>query len=322
MKKGHSRKALIIGINSYAFAPLHGCVDDAREMECVLAADYNGDPNFDCQLLTCEKRESVTTRNLKTKISQLFEGDPDFALFYFSGHGYLDDVGGYIVPVDTQQGDELSMDWIVSLASQSKAKEILFILDCCHAGALSNSPSGRGGHAFVQMRKGMTILAGTTHDDVAREWKGRGIFNRILVDGLNGAAADLLGNVTAASLYNHADSLLNSWEQRPVFKSFVHQMTPIRLCKPRVPKDVLRSLVQLFPEPAADFPLDPAYEETSPSPDAKKVEDFRKLRAMERVGIVECCTQTAMFWEAMGNGACRLTSFGRFIHEMVKRNRL
>lgn len=80
-----------------------------------------------------------TKSELKGLIKQLFSGDCETALLYFSGHGLLHDVGGYIVTPDFKLNDKgISMDEILSIANESKAQNRVIILDCCHSGAMGS----------------------------------------------------------------------------------------------------------------------------------------------------------------------------------------
>lgn len=42
---------------------------------------------------------------LRGLIETCFEGDADIALFYYSGHGHIDAVGGYLVTPDFSKND-------------------------------------------------------------------------------------------------------------------------------------------------------------------------------------------------------------------------
>ena len=77
------RKALVVGINDYPKAPLCGCINDADKFSSIIERNGDGSPNFDIRL----KNDVKTKSELKGLISELFSGDSDTALFYFSGHG-------------------------------------------------------------------------------------------------------------------------------------------------------------------------------------------------------------------------------------------
>ena len=121
------RKALVVGINNYPGSPLKGCINDASGFSSIVETNGDGSPNFDVRLQT----DVLTKADLKGLIIELFNGDCDTVLFYFSGHGFINEIGGYIVTPDYTQYDEgVSMDDILNIANNSKAKNKVIILDC------------------------------------------------------------------------------------------------------------------------------------------------------------------------------------------------
>jgi hypothetical protein len=82
------RRALIVGIDDYAGAPLQGCVNDAHAMAAVLETHGTGSPNFQIRLVTSPS-DDVTRAKLREAIDKLFATDCDIALLYFSGHGWM-----------------------------------------------------------------------------------------------------------------------------------------------------------------------------------------------------------------------------------------
>ncbi|MFA1822899.1 caspase family protein [Virgibacillus oceani] len=75
------KKALVVGINNYPTYPLLGCINDATAFKSVIESNGDGSPNFDVKFLS----DVQTKSELKGLIVDLFEGDSDAALFYFSG---------------------------------------------------------------------------------------------------------------------------------------------------------------------------------------------------------------------------------------------
>src|SRR6266704_3271776 len=134
------RKALIVGINDYPNVPLSGCVNDANKMEEVLKKHQDGSRNFDCKkLITPDHR--ITRSSLRKHVEDLFAYQTDVALFYFSGHGTENNLGGYLVTQDAREYDEgLSMQDVLILANNSKAHEVVIILDCCYSGQFGIIP--------------------------------------------------------------------------------------------------------------------------------------------------------------------------------------
>ena len=79
------KKALLIGINDYPMQPLKGCIADVRTLQSVLERNGDGSKNFDIKPL-----ENVqSSKEAMDAIEELFKGDEDFALLYYSGHGFV-----------------------------------------------------------------------------------------------------------------------------------------------------------------------------------------------------------------------------------------
>jgi uncharacterized caspase-like protein len=218
------RKALVVGINDYPSSPLNGCVNDANAVGTILESHGDGSPNFGVKPMTSPS-SNITRSALREAIEQLFTGDSDMALLYFSGHGYIKSTGGYLVTTDAKKYDEgVSMDEVLSLANQSKAKNKVIILDCCHSGALG-SPSITG-NSIAQLSEGLSVLTASRDSEYAIEVNGSGVFTSLVMDALKGGAADLRGNITPGSLYAYVDEALGAWDQRPIFKTNVTSFAP------------------------------------------------------------------------------------------------
>jgi len=105
------RKALVVGINDYPSYPLNGCVNDAAAFANTIERNGDGSPNFSVRLET----NIGTKAALKKMFIELFEGDNDISLLYFSGHGYFNDFGGYVVTPDAQDYNE-GVLWMIFLS--------------------------------------------------------------------------------------------------------------------------------------------------------------------------------------------------------------
>lgn len=321
------RKALIIGINNYPSAPLKGCINDASAFGSIVETNGNGSPNFDVRLVT-----NVSTKaELKGLIRDLFSGNCDTALLYFSGHGFLNDLGGYIVTPDYQPNDEgVSMDEILTLANESGAKDRVIILDCCHSGAFG-SPKNTGSKS-THIAEGVSILTASKDDESAVEINGHGLFTNLLLDALQGGASDLRGHITPGSIYAYIDQALGPWEQRPVFKTNISRFTSLRTVVPQVPIEVLRKLIEYFPTATQQFNLDPSFEITNDTniehnvvePYAKKenVSVFKDLQKLESVGLIVPVDEQHMYFAAMNSKSCRLTALGYHYWRLVKDKRI
>lgn len=321
------RKALVIGINNYPSAPLKGCINDASAFGSIVETNGNGSPNFDVRLVT-----NVSTKaELKGLIRDLFSGNCDTALLYFSGHGFLNDLGGYIVTPDYQPNDEgVSMDEILTLANESGAKDRVIILDCCHSGAFG-SPKNTGSKS-THIAEGVSILTASKDDESAIEINGHGLFTNLLLDALQGGASDLRGHITPGSIYAYIDQALGPWEQRPVFKTNISRFTSLRTVVPQVPIEVLRKLIEYFPTATQQFNLDPSFEITNDTniehnvvePYAKKenVSVFKDLQKLESVGLIVPVDEQHMYFAAMNSKSCRLTALGYHYWRLVKDKRI
>lgn len=78
----------------------------------------------------------VTRAELREATDQLFRDAAEIALRYFSGHGYIDGIGGYLCASDfATEHDGLSLADIMGCANQSPAQNKVISLDSCHSGA-------------------------------------------------------------------------------------------------------------------------------------------------------------------------------------------
>ena len=310
------RKALVVGINDYHGAPLRGCVNDAVAISNVLETHGDGGPNFAVRLLTSPP-EAMTRSRLREAVETLFAGDPDVALFYFSGHGTVNSFGGYIVTTDFKRYDDgVSMDEILTIANRSKAKDKVILLDSCHSGAFG-SPMTTGSNV-AQLSEGLSVLTASRSSESALEINGSGVFTALVVNALQGGAADLRGHVTPGSIYAYVDQALGAWDQRPIFKTNVTRFTSLRTIAPPVPLETLRKLLDYFPTPQDEHKLDPSYEFTEAIADPAHVAIMKDLQKFVSVGLVVPVGEEYMYFAAMNSKSCRLTALGFQYWRMVK----
>lgn len=311
------KKALIIGINNYPSSPLSGCVNDANSIATILESNGDGSPNFGVRLITSPS-DIVDRSSLREAIEQLFSGESDMTLLYFSGHGFIKSTGGYLVTTDAKRYDEgVSMDEILALANQSKAKNKVIILDCCHSGALGQASVT--GNNIAQLSEGLSVLTASRDSESALEINGSGVFTSLVVDALKGGAADLRGNITPGSLYAYVDEALGAWDQRPIFKTNVSSFASLRTSPPKVPLATMRKIITYFSSPEAEHPLDPSYEDTDSRAKENNVKIFKDLQKFQSVGLVVPVDEEFMYFAAMNSKSCKLTAIGyqywRLVHE-------
>jgi len=312
------RKALIVGIDYYTSAPaLYGCVNDAYSVKAVLERHSDGSINFGIKLLTASSAtDQILRSKLREAVKDLFADDSDVALFYFAGHGHIEATGGYLCSSDTQDGsDGVSLQDVVTWANQSKAKNKIIVLDSCHSGIVGATAIAPNAS---ELADGLTILTASTATQYASEDNGSGVFTNLFVDALRGAAGNLVGDVTPGSVYAHIDQSLGPWQQRPVFKTNVKSFVSLRKVQPPVVLQELRRLAEFFPGAGYEFPLTPAYEPESKSPDPAKTEIFAILQKFNRVNLVVPVDAPHMYHAAMENKSCKLTVLGEHYRRLIE----
>ncbi len=312
-------KALFIGVNNYKnISSLHGCNNDAIEMSSVLRKHASGSPNFKNIVLTTAE-DSVGKREMEESIQKLFSGTCDVALFYFAGHGSFDKNlhEGMIIPQDYKipsDGVRVS-DILTWAANATEIKNKVIILDCCEAGGAGESHQLRGGSSVIS--DGVTILTSCRKDEYAQEISGHGVFTRLLIQALQGGAANILGHVTPGSLYSFVDNALGPWEQRPIFKTNISEFISLKEHAPLVPLETLRQLPNWFPEAEFEFPLTPAHEPEHDEFDPKLGEVFAQLQKCNRHSLIEPVDAEHMYFAAINSKSCRLTALGSYYRDLA-----
>ncbi|MFY3455542.1 caspase family protein [Achromobacter xylosoxidans] len=328
------KRALVVGIDDYASYPLAGCVNDAVAIGTVLESAGNGDPNFSVKTLTSRDRE-VTAEVLHSELEKLFSGDAETVLFYFAGHGIInrETNTGYVVAQDGRRGAwGMSLGEIMALANKAypHIKSSVIILDSCHSG-YAGEVASLGNDNVSVIGTGVTILTASHRDGVASEGTTHGLFTEIILDGLRGAASDILGNVTPAALYSLVDQTLGPWGgQRPIYKANVQTFVTLRQVQPKIPKEFLRRLPELFPDEASELKLDPSFEPARDNVPQSVMEVpvneehvliFKGLQACNRNGLVVPVGSEHMYYAAIESRSCRLTAIGAHYRKLAEQKR-
>lgn len=324
------RKALIVGIDHYDhISSLRGAVNDAYSVKNILERNADGTLNFaQPNLMAGTGPDSQVTRlQLREAVEELFRDNADISLFYFAGHGYIDETGGFLCASDCQDGhDGLSLVDVMTLANRSPAKNKVIILDSCHSGFAGSNPVTS---QISEIADGVTILTASSANQYAIETgAGSGVFTSLLVDALNGAAANLVGSITPGSVYAHIDQSLGNWVQRPVFKTNVKTFVSLREAEAPIGLTDLRKLTTLFEEPNCRLDLDPSYEPersgkenaSVPLPDPARNADFAVLQNLVRVNLVRPVGAPHMWHAAMESKACELTALGQHYWNLVQKS--
>jgi hypothetical protein len=140
--------------------------------------------------------------------------------------------------------------------------------------------------------------------------------------GLEGGAADVLGNVTVAGLYAYLDESFGAWDQRPALKANLERLNELRRCEPAVPLAELREITTLFPSADHAFSLDPSFEPEARPEHPEHQAEFATLQKYRAAKLLEPVGADHMYFAAMESKACRLTPLGRHYWHVASENRL
>ncbi|RUS65187.1 caspase family protein [Pseudorhodobacter sp. E13] len=319
------KRALLIGIDHYLQVPLTGCEKDAQSVAALLSRngrDSRSRPkNFDVDTLLSERDGVITRRVLLDAVKSLFKDPAEVALLYFAGHGVFDFATENAVLV-AQDGEDMhsgiSLAEISALASKAarQIKSIVLILDCCQSGSAAELPAT----GLSLLSTGLTILTSADRHQEASATKKGGVFTGLLMNALEGAAADVRGQITPAAVYSHIDQSLGAWHQRPIYKANVREFVILREVKPRVDDEILEKLVEWFPNEDHKLSLDPSFEpdvkpgtedEYPPEVRSRNQMIFEALQICNRSGLVEPVGEKHMYYAAMNSQSCRLTFLGK-----------
>ena len=330
------KKALVVGIDEYRDGNnLSGCVNDAIQVSAAMGRNGDGAPNFEVRQLV-SSNGPVCSGALHEAITELLSGEAETAFFYFAGHGVLNEEtnSGHLVTYDGRNPNwGVSLSSILDLANKAHPgiKSTVIILDSCQSGYAGEVPGLTANGTVSVIGTGVTILTACHRQGAAVEAGDQGAFTAILLDGLAGSAADVMGRITPASLYAHVDQTLGAWEQRPIYKANVQSFITLREVAPRVRLDILRRLPTYFPNPNSEFELDPSFEpergeETERLSDIAVDEDneriYRELQSCNRHGLVVPMEHEHMWHTAVHSGRVKLTASGAHYRRLAELGRV
>jgi hypothetical protein len=154
-----NRRALLIGIDKYQFAPkipqLSGCVNDAELVRTILQEQFG----FPAESLTMLTNEGATRDAILAALDALVAatGPDDIVMFYYAGHGSQmtdregDEASGLdntIMPVDSEGWSGMNRDItddeihlrLVALGKMTSF--ITLIVDACHSATITRDAFG------------------------------------------------------------------------------------------------------------------------------------------------------------------------------------
>ncbi|HYL98597.1 MAG TPA: caspase family protein [Blastocatellia bacterium] len=329
-----TKRALLVGIDHYRGMALKGCVADATEMAWLLHKNPDNTNNYDINLVVSGDGKSEITRSvLRGLLRKLFANSTGMDLFFFfAGHGSQSPWGAELLPQDyPRTGDGVSVNDVVTLANASAASEVVIILDSCFAGDAGNlkgfqsdelSSEFRFGKALL--REGVTILSASRPTEGAAEEHGHGSFTKLLLQGLEGGAADHLGNVSALSLYEFASRAFGAFEQRPMLKSHLTRPSILRNCKSAITPEVFANILKYFPSATAKVRLCPGYEGKRPIPKGRRLsaeqEAFDYFKLLRNTGLLKTENDIDLYYAAIKSKNVYLTPTGQYLWRLAKKD--
>jgi uncharacterized caspase-like protein len=94
--------------------------------------------------------------------------------------------------------DGVALGDVLQAANDSSAQEVVVILDSCFSGWMGNEPTANN---MAVLREGVSILTASRGDQVSVEVAGGGLFTSLVVDAIEGGAANVLGAVSVPAIY-------------------------------------------------------------------------------------------------------------------------
>lgn len=200
--------AVVIGINEYQRWPrLEYAVNDAQTI-----AQYLSRLGFNrvTTLLNGEATRQNILRVLGDELKAKTDREDRVFIFY-AGHGQTEDLPnggkeGYIIPVDgdarNYYSTAIKMGELQALSDRISAKHIFYAMDSCFSGLLMPRTRGESPTDPTGIPARQILTAGGEGEQVV-ELGGHGLFTKVLLAGLEGAADHdpKDGLITATELY-------------------------------------------------------------------------------------------------------------------------
>src|SRR5882724_3722252 len=266
--------ALVIGNTNYAdsrFSTLSTPAEDVHSLTELLKDPAIG--SFDDLEPLINQSESVVSRT----VEKFFSGKmrDDLLLFYFSGHGMLDEEGQlYLALADTDweapRSSALSAEFVRGAMDRTRSQRVVLILDCCHSGAFARGQKSAiggsvGTKAAFEPENGFGRWVLTATDATQYAWEGNklvgpdtetsrtSVFTRYLVQGLHSGEADLdhdgLVSVRDLSEYVYDQVVKQQLKQTPSLWTYKEQGNLFIASNPKpvLPPELMDAIQSPYP---------------------------------------------------------------------------
>jgi hypothetical protein len=235
-----NRWAVLVGVDAYkdrTYRRLRVCTQDLSAISQQLSV--SGFAPASMYVLSNHTSELPTRENILTtlKAIALATKPEDLLLFYYTGHGDIDEHESYLVANDGRfinlEHTAVAINQIKKIMQQSSARAKVLILDACHGGAaIGTKGPRRMSPDFIQrvfeQAQGIAILSSCMQNQVSYEWQkqSRSVFTYYLLEALQGLADnDDKGFVTVADIHRHVSNGVIQWAtsnkkpQTPTFQA-------------------------------------------------------------------------------------------------------
>ncbi|WP_163196793.1 caspase family protein [Bifidobacterium platyrrhinorum] len=345
-------QALYVGIQRYEHhEDLRCCRADAEAMAGALRFDCEGHPNWETTVLVDGAGDVVDGKSFRDEVGRMLRtADHDNVLLYYSGHAFRLDDGDLLLASyedDPSAADEeragLRFSELVRDVRDHEGmfRSVVVILDCCNAGAL----------AGVDLPRDMAVLAAARDGEAARESGAHGRFTDAMLMCLDGASADVYGNVSVVSLFSNVSAALAAdgrGAQRPMLKAFLDRDIVLKRTRTGITEEMMTRLVEAkdprgngtrpvfasaasvfkpYAQMEAPLPADGGRPSRSPddrpedfTPHQKLMDEMKTWRNAYLIDIVnEKGEPTDLFWAVVDGGSIRLTPRGAYYFDLMKR---
>ena len=194
------RRALLIAVDNFEDQDIKKLLAPRRDVEAMrrlLGSREVGE--FDLAPPCTNEREYELRRRIQDFFATARRDD--VLLFYFAGHGMLDDDGVlHLAASDTRRNrlaaTGISARYLLDRIRESQSQHVFVLLDCCYAARLAEYFRGpedeiRLDDQFDGPSAGISILSASSQLQLARENPEQSVFARAVIAGLEDGKADL-----------------------------------------------------------------------------------------------------------------------------------
>lgn len=238
MPKSRIRKALYVATDvlphNDSLPRLTGCESETRRLAHLLSTHWDGSANFGLQNAKCLLNKDATRNRIRKELRWLLRGNPEVALFYYSGHGSLSNKGGLLHAYDdTIEADKIELNELIHLSRLSNAKNIVIIIDSCNSGALGVSDNTLWlQRELANIPAKVSLLSASDLKQPAGMTNHESHFSQAIRMGLEGKAADLQGRISIPLLHDYISMRFRKLRQRPQLKVFLKEPFILRAVEP------------------------------------------------------------------------------------------